>query len=126
MLPELLGRLPVRVDLNMLTKKEFKLILTKVKYNLLEQYKKLLGTDDINIEFQESAIDRIAGIAEEINFSMENFGARRLFSLVEKTLEELSFETEGDPKKIIKIDDVYVDKMLEEINRKSDYNKHLI
>lgn len=110
----------------MLTKKEFKLILTKVKFNLLEQYKKLLETDDINIEFEESGIDRIAEIAEEINFSMENFGARRLFSLVEKILEELSFETEGDAEKVIKIDNVYVDKMLEEINKKSDYKKHLV
>ncbi|MEO0348154.1 MAG: ATP-dependent protease ATPase subunit HslU, partial [Pseudomonadota bacterium] len=92
LLPELQGRLPVRVELKALTKSDMIKILTEPKYNLIKQYQALFGTDGIDLEIKSEAIDAIADYAVNINSSVENIGARRLHTLLEKLLEDLSFE----------------------------------
>ncbi len=125
-LPELQGRLPVIVKLDMLTRKEFELILLKVKYNLIEQYTKLLGTDGINIKFSHESIKRIAEITGNVNFSKENFGARRLFGLIENLLEDLSYGDEKIEEEVFVIGPEYVDRKLKEWRKESDFEKYLI
>ncbi|MHC8508021.1 MAG: ATP-dependent protease ATPase subunit HslU [Rhodospirillales bacterium] len=92
MLPELQGRLPVRVELNALTRDDFVRILTEPETSLIKQYKALLGVEDVTLEFDDAAIGAIADLAAEINQGVENIGARRLHTVMEKLLEELSFE----------------------------------
>jgi len=92
MLPELQGRLPVRVELNALTRDDFVKILTEPETSLIKQYKALLNVEDVTLEFDDAAIDAIADLAEEINTGVENIGARRLHTVLEKLLETLSFE----------------------------------
>ena len=91
MLPELQGRLPIRVELESLSKNDFKLILTETQNSLIKQYVGLLGTEKVDLEFNESGIDSIASLATEINQNVENIGARRLHTIMEKLLEEESF-----------------------------------
>ena len=125
-LPELQGRLPIQVNLKTLTKKEFKQILTEVKFNTIEQYTELLAADGITVVFEDSALDRIAEIAEEINFSKEDLGARRLHELIEALLEDISFgENLPDDNRVV-IDAYVVDQRLKEITKKIDYKKYLI
>lgn len=125
LLPELLGRLPVRVELKMLTKEDFVKILTQVKFNLLEQYKALLGVDKIMIEFQPCGIQRLAEIAEQINLTKEDLGARRLFQLVESLLEDLSFGEESREGTHM-ITKEYVELKLKEMNKGNDFRKYLV
>ena len=91
MLPELQGRLPIRVELDSLSKKDFKLILTETQNSLIKQYQGLLGTEKVDLKFEESGIDTIASLSTEINQNVENIGARRLHTVMEKLLEEISY-----------------------------------
>lgn len=125
-LPELQGRLPIQVHLKTLTKKEFKQILTEVKFNTIEQYTELLAADGITVVFEDSALDRIAEIAEEINFSKEDLGARRLHELIEALLEDISFGENLPEDNRVVIDAYVVDQRLKEITKKIDYKKYLI
>tara|TARA_B100000579_G_C22731112_1_gene804272 strand:- start:499 stop:1194 length:696 start_codon:yes stop_codon:yes gene_type:complete len=126
MLPELQGRLPIRVELDSLNKKDFKLILTETENSLLKQYKGLLGTEKVDLEFEESGIDTIATLSTEINQNVENIGARRLHTVMEKLLEEISF-TASDigPKKIV-INKEYVENSLGELIKSQDLSKFIL
>lgn len=92
LIPELQGRFPIRVELTSLTEEDFKRILTEPTNALLKQYKALLATEDVSIEFTDDAIERLAQVACEVNEQMENIGARRLHTIMEKLLEDLSFD----------------------------------
>ena len=126
MLPELQGRLPIRVELDSLNKKDFKLILTETENSLLKQYKGLLGTEKVDLEFEESGIDTIATLSTEINQNVENIGARRLHTVMEKLLEEVSF-TASDigPTKIV-INKEYVENSLGELIKSQDLSKFIL
>jgi ATP-dependent HslUV protease ATP-binding subunit HslU len=91
LLPELQGRLPIRVELNALTRNDFRRILTEPENSLIRQYRALMGTEDVTLEFTDEAIDALADLAAEINSSVENIGARRLHTVLEKLLDEISF-----------------------------------
>ncbi|WP_020590448.1 ATP-dependent protease ATPase subunit HslU [Kiloniella laminariae] len=91
MLPELQGRLPIRVELNALTRDDMKRILTEPENSLIKQYVALMGTEDLTLSFEDASIDALADLAAEINSSVENIGARRLHTVLEKLLEEISF-----------------------------------
>lgn len=113
LMPELQGRFPVRVKLKSLNKEDFVKILTKVEYNLLEQYRAMLKVDKVKLSFTKGGIDRIAEIAMEMNENIENIGARRLHTVLEKLLEKTMFEAPFEEEKEIKIgkkevDDVFI------------------
>jgi ATP-dependent HslUV protease ATP-binding subunit HslU len=91
MLPELQGRLPIRVELNALTRNDLKRILIEPEASLIKQYVALMGVEDLTLEFEDAAIEEIALLAEEVNTGVENIGARRLHTVLEKLLEEISF-----------------------------------
>ncbi len=128
MLPELQGRLPIRVELRALTEEDFKRILTETKANLPEQYRALLGTEEVTIEFTDDAIAAVARIAAEVNESVENIGARRLQTVMEKLVEQISFEAGDDDKKgeAITIDAAYVDEQLADVARDTDLSKYVL
>jgi ATP-dependent HslUV protease ATP-binding subunit HslU len=111
LLPELQGRLPIRVSLKALTEEDFFKILTVPIYNITRQYSELLAVDNLDINFQDSGLKEMAKIAVELNSAFENTGARRLHTIIEKTVEEISFGTTNDSKKIkIIIDNIFVRK----------------
>ncbi len=126
MLPELQGRLPIRVELDSLSKKDFKLILTETQNSLIKQYVGLLGTEKVELEFDEDGIDAIASLSTEINQNVENIGARRLHTVMEKLLEDISF-TASDigPTKII-INKEYVENSLGELIKSQDLSKFIL
>lgn len=112
LIPELQGRFPIRVELESLTIDDLKRILVQPKNSLIKQYQALLGTEGIELEFTDDAIDRLAEMTEEINKTTENIGARRLHTLVEKLLEDISFEGGEIKEKHQRIDAAYVDEHL--------------
>jgi ATP-dependent HslUV protease ATP-binding subunit HslU len=126
LIPELQGRFPVRVELNSLTKENFKEILIKPNNALVKQYKALLGTEGLEIEFEEDAIDEIAEIAVFMNEHMENIGARRLYTVMENLFEEISFEAPELTKGKILIDKQYVKSTLLENVKQKDFNQYII
>lgn len=126
LLPELLGRLPIQVQLQTLTKKEFKRILTEVKFNLIEQYIELLAADGITVKFEDSALDKLAELCEEVNFTKENLGARRLHELIEALLEDISYGESLPENNTIIIDSHFVEQRLAHLKDKKDYKKYLI
>ena len=109
LIPELQGRFPIRVQLEALTKDDFVRILTQPQNAIIKQYKALLATDNIEIEFTDDAIDRIAKYAYDFNENCENIGARRLHTIIENLLDEISFETGGKKPKKVLVDAKYVD-----------------
>ena len=126
MLPELQGRLPIRVELRALTKEDFVRILSETKANLLQQYTALLGTEEVTVTFEDDAIHAIAQIAADVNDSLENIGARRLQTVMEKLLEDISFNAEDRGGETIKIDAAYVQKQLSGIAKDSDLSKYIL
>ena len=126
LLPELQGRLPIRVELNALTSNDFKKILREPDNSLIKQYKALLKTEKINLEFTDDGIETIAELATEVNSSVENIGARRLHTIIEKVLDEISFTaTDRSGEKII-IDKKYVQKNLGELVKDTDLSKFIL
>jgi ATP-dependent HslUV protease ATP-binding subunit HslU len=126
LLPELQGRLPIRVELNALTSEDFKKILREPDNSLIKQYKALLKTEKINLEFTDDGIDSIAELATEVNSSVENIGARRLHTIIEKVLDEISFTaTDRSGEKII-IDKKYVQENLGELVKDTDLSKFIL
>jgi len=126
LLPELQGRLPIRVELNALTSEDFKKILREPDNSLIKQYKALLKTEKINLEFTNDGIETIAELATEVNSSVENIGARRLHTIIEKVLDEISFTaTDRGGEKII-IDKKYVHKNLGELVKDTDLSKFIL
>ncbi|MDB5726056.1 MAG: ATP-dependent protease ATP-binding subunit HslU [Novosphingobium sp.] len=126
LLPELQGRLPIRVELKGLTEADFIAILSDTKASLPEQYKALLATEGVTIDLREDGIAAIARIAAEVNERIENIGARRLQTVMEKLLEDVSFEAEDRQGETIVIDGAYVDGQLASIARDNDLSKYVL
>ncbi len=126
MLPELQGRLPIRVELKALTEEDFVRILGETRANLVEQYRALLATEDVTLEFTDDAVRAIARIAAQVNDSVENIGARRLQTVMEKLLEEASFEAEDRQGQTLTIDAAYVAERLEGLARDTDLSKYIL
>ena len=126
MLPELQGRLPIRVELDSLTKEEFKLILTETQNSLIKQYIGLLGTEKVVLNFSDNGINKIAELATEINQNIENIGARRLHTIMEKLLEDISFSASDIGPTSIDIDTKYVEKNLGELIKSQDLSKFIL
>ena len=126
LLPELQGRLPIRVELEALTSDDFKKILKEPDYSLIKQYVALLKTENVELEFSEDGIDRIANIASEVNATVENIGARRLHTIIEKILDDISFTaTDRSGEKIV-INKAYIDKNLDTLVKDSDLSKFIL
>ena len=126
LLPELQGRLPIRVELNALNSDDFRRILQEPDNSLIKQYKALLNTENVDLEFTKDGIETIAVLATEINASIENIGARRLHTIIEKVLDEISFTaTDRGGEKII-IDKNYVTKNLGELAKDTDLSKFIL
>lgn len=126
MLPELQGRLPIRVELRALTEEDFVRILSETRANLVAQYKALIGTEDVTLEITEDAIAEIAKIAAQVNESVENIGARRLQTVMEKLIEDVSFEAEDLKGQTITIDAAYVRERLTELAQDADLSKYIL
>ena len=126
MLPELQGRLPIRVELDSLTKEDFRLILTETQNSLIKQYVGLLGTEKVELVFDEQGISKIAELATEINQNVENIGARRLHTIMEKLLEDISFTASDIGPTKIHIDTSYVEKNLGELIKSQDLSKFIL
>lgn len=126
LIPELQGRLPIRVELNALTAEDFVRILTEPHASLTEQYQALLGTEGVNIQFDASGIERIAHFAWEINERMENIGARRLHTVVERLLEEISYDASERNNQTIIIDKAYVETQLADLVKDHDLSQFIL
>ncbi len=126
LIPELQGRLPIRVELDSLGEKEFKRILTEPENALVKQYKALLKTEGIEIEFEEQAIEEIAKIAVDVNEKTENIGARRLYTIMEKLLEDISFEAPQRKGERIIIDTDYVQSKLSDVVKDVDLSRYIL
>jgi ATP-dependent HslUV protease ATP-binding subunit HslU len=126
LLPELQGRLPIRVELKALTEDDFVAILSDTKASLTEQYKALIGTEDVTIDFTPDGIRAIAKIAAEVNGQIENIGARRLQTIMEKLVEDVSFNAEDRGGTTLVIDAAYVDSQLASIARNTDLSKYVL
>ena len=126
MLPELQGRLPIRVELNSLTKDDFILILKEPENSLIKQYIGLLGTEKINLVFEEEGIEKLAELASEINQNVENIGARRLHTVMEKLLEDISYNASDIGPKKVQVSKKYVEENLEEIIKSQDLSKFIL
>ncbi|MET4131747.1 ATP-dependent HslUV protease ATP-binding subunit HslU [Porphyrobacter sp. MBR-155] len=126
MLPELQGRLPIRVELRALTEADFVRILSETRANLVAQYKALLGTEDVTLDITEDAVAEIAHIAAQVNASVENIGARRLQTVMERLLEEVSFEAEDLKGETVTIDAAYVRDKLADLAGDTDLSKYIL
>ena len=126
LLPELQGRLPIRVSLKPLEKEDFKRILTEPEYSLIKQYQALLGTENINLEFSESGIESIASLAVHINSTIENIGARRLHTILERVLEDISFSAPDKGGEKLIIDSEYVNSHVDELSKNTDLSKFIL
>ena len=126
LVPELQGRFPIRVELAPLGEEEFHRILTEPKNALIRQYVTLLATEGIDLEFTDEAIREIARIAAEVNLKMENIGARRLHTVMEKVVEELSFDAPDREEKKVVITEEYVRAQLEGIAGDEDLRRFIL
>jgi len=126
MIPELQGRFPIRVELKSLSEADFVRILTEPKNALVKQYQALLDTEGIKLSFTTDALAEISRFAAVVNGSAENIGARRLHTIMEKLLEEVSFEGPDLKKKMVKVDAVYVRKQLAEIVKDQDLSRYIL
>jgi len=126
LLPELQGRLPIRVELKALSEEDFVRILSDTQASLTEQYRALLATEGVEVNFTEEGIRALARIAAEVNAEVENIGARRLQTVMEKLLEDVSFEAEQRRGETVTVDAAYVDAQLAEIARDTDLSKYVL
>jgi ATP-dependent HslUV protease ATP-binding subunit HslU len=126
LLPELQGRLPIRVELKALTEVDFVRILSATRASLADQYRALLATEEVDLSFTEDGIAAVARIAAEVNGSVENIGARRLSTMMEKLLEEVSYEAEDRRGTALAVDAAYVDRQLAGIARNTDLSKYVL
>ena len=126
LIPELQGRFPIRVELTPLDKKDFVKILTEPENALIKQYEALLATEGVDVSFAEDAIDEIAEIAEKVNEDAENIGARRLHTVMEKVMEEISFKAPNIKKKKIPINRKYVQSQLKDILEDQDLSRFIL
>ena len=126
LLPELQGRLPIRVELKALTEEDFVQILSDTQASLTEQYRALLATEGVEVNFAEDGIRALARIAAEVNGRLENIGARRLQTVMEKLLEDVSFEAEQRRGETVTVDADYVERQLSDIARDNDLSKYVL
>jgi ATP-dependent HslUV protease ATP-binding subunit HslU len=126
LIPELQGRFPIRVELDPLSKDDFIRILTEPKNALIKQYKELLKTENIDLEFSDDAIVRLAELAEEVNESTENIGARRLHTILEKILEDISFNAPDTSEKEFKVDSDYIKNKISDIVKDRDLSRYIL
>ena len=126
LLPELQGRLPIRVELKALNRDDFERILREPENSLIKQYTALLGTEDVTLQFTDEAIETLATLAAEINTSVENIGARRLHTVLERLLEEISFTATDRGNETIVIDAPYVNERVGELAKDSDLSKFIL
>lgn len=126
LIPELQGRFPIRVELKSLQKEDFQRILTEPQNALLKQYKALLATEGISLDFADDAIERLAQLACDVNAQTENIGARRLHTILEKLLEDLSFDAPEMEEKEVRVDAAYVDKKLKDIAVNRDLSHFIL
>ena len=126
LIPELQGRFPIRVELEPLTRDDFVRILTEPRNALVKQYTALLGTEELTLTFTPAAIERIADFAARVNDVNENIGARRLHTVMERLLDEVSFEAPDIGRQSLSIDDAYVERMLSDIVRNEDLSRYIL
>ncbi|MBE9552236.1 MAG: AAA family ATPase, partial [Proteobacteria bacterium] len=126
LLPELQGRLPIRVELRALTRDDFVRILKEPENSLIKQYVALMGAEDVTLVFTDDAIDEIAFLSAEINSRVENIGARRLHTVLERLLEEISFTATDRGGETITIDAAYVRDQVEDLAKESDLSKFIL
>ncbi len=126
LLPELQGRLPIRVELKALSREDFKRILIEPEASLVKQYKALMATEQVTLDFTEDAIDELAKLAAQVNSSVENIGARRLHTLLEKVLEDISFDASDKPRSSVSIDAAYVRGRLQGFAQDVDLSKFIL
>ena len=126
LIPELQGRFPIRVELEPLTRDDFVRILTEPKSALVKQYTALLGAEDIELRFTAGAVERIADFAARVNDNTENIGARRLHTVMERLLDDVSFEGSDLADKSITIDEPYVERMLADVVRNEDLSRYIL
>ncbi len=126
LLPELQGRLPIRVELQALTRDDFRRILTEPEASLIKQYVALLGTEGVTLDFTEDAIDAIATIAVSVNSAIENIGARRLQTVMERVLDEVSFAATDRGGETVRIDAAYVDKHIGDLAKNADLSRFIL
>lgn len=126
LIPEFQGRFPLRVELESLTAEDFKRILVEPKNSLTMQYKALMSTEGVTIDFTDSAIERIGTLARQVNSTVENIGARRLHTLMELVVEDISFKADDYENQTITIDDAYVDDRLKEIVHNQDLSRYIL
>ena len=126
LIPELQGRLPIRVEMQSLKEEDFVRILTEPKNALIKQYIALLDTEGVKLQFTEDAVEAIAKFATSVNEQTENIGARRLHTILEKVLDELSFEAPDLKKKSVKVDAGYVNKQLADIVKNQDLSRYIL
>ncbi len=126
MLPELQGRLPIRVELKALNREDFRRILTQTEFSLIRQYTALLATEQVTLQFTDDAIDELAGLAEDVNTSVENIGARRLHTILEKVLEEISFTATDQAGTTVTIDGDYIRQNVGQLAKDTDLSKFIL
>ena len=126
LLPELQGRLPIRVELKPLSQEDMVRILTEPEASLIKQYIALMATEGVTIDFDKESITEIAKISTEINANVENIGARRLHTIIEKLMEEISFEASDMKEKSVKIDAAYVAEKMKDITKQTDVTKFIL
>ncbi len=126
LLPELQGRLPIRVELQALTHEDFKRILVEPETSLIKQYTALMDTEDVTLTFGADAVEEIATLAEEVNSGVENIGARRLHTILERLLEEISFTASDRAGESIVIDSAYVREQVADLARNADLSKFIL
>jgi len=126
LLPELQGRLPIRVELKPLSRDDLRRILTEPQASLIKQYKALMSTEGVTLDFTDGAIDEIALLAEQINSSVENIGARRLHTVMERLLEEVSFTAADQPNTTVTVDQAMVRSRVGELAKSADLSKFIL
>jgi len=126
LIPELQGRFPIRVELESLTRDDFVRILTEPRNALVKQYTALLGTEDVTLAFTTGAVSRIADFAARVNDITENIGARRLHTVMERLLDEISFEAPDLADKTLSIDEAYVERMLADVVKNEDLTRYIL
>ncbi len=126
LLPELQGRLPIRVELQALTRDDFKRILTEPEASLIKQYVALMETEGVTLDFSEDGIEAIASIAADVNASVENIGARRLHTVMERVLDEISFAAADRSGQTVKIDAAYVHEHIGDLSKNADLSKFIL
>jgi ATP-dependent HslUV protease ATP-binding subunit HslU len=126
LLPELQGRLPIRVELKPLTRDDFRRILTEPEASLIKQYIALMATEGVNLEFSQDAIDAVADVAVAVNSSVENIGARRLQTVMERVLDDVSFGAPDRSGETVKIDAAYVHKYVGDLAKNADLSRFIL